>query len=275
MGYDATSGLWTPDASTTGTSTTPASSTPTADNLNGLLTQGSPYIDQAKSAGMDVANQRGLQNSSIASGASESAAIGAAEPIAANDASIDATKQEQATQIASTQDIAGANIQAAATQQAGQIAATQKLADQSQGTQLQVANMNVSSDQQDKAAAAAVSYANVYSSIVNSIDSNTTIPADARAAYLQNAQTLYNNGMSLVEQTYNVQLDWGQNGGTSAAAGTAPLSTDGSAPVSSSANYATPTDAASGVTDNTVAYTNAQGTQFNSAGQQIGSAGTG
>ena len=432
MGYDATSGQWTPD---------PNSST--ADKVTGLLDANGAYVQQAKAAGTDIANQRGLGNSSIAAGASQKAAYDAVVPIATADANIAASKDLskqgyvqqtglntqqdtaaanlQGSQIASTEKIAagqsdtqktitGMNIDASAQAQAKQIiadsakqaaqitsdqqlatlqaqtqtninamnidaaskqqliqvasqeliaarqnasqetmaanqnattlataslnAATQttlatmnidaaakqqaasilaqaqqlasqlssqkdlaqlsadtqtkinalnvsdadkqqllslatqeKLASMTQNTQLQVANMNVSSNQQDKAAAAAVSYANVYSNLLNSINSNKDIPADARAAYLDNAKTLYNNGMSLVEQTYNVQLDWGQ--GTAAA----PLPTY----TPTTANYAQPASSAGSSTpptanDNIVAYTDPGGNQFNSSGQQIGTA---
>ncbi|HEX2614723.1 MAG TPA: hypothetical protein VHL10_04470, partial [Nitrososphaera sp.] len=58
----------------------------TSENLAGLLAPGNRYIDMARQAGMDVSNDRGLLNSSIAAGNSERSAIQAAEPIAAADA---------------------------------------------------------------------------------------------------------------------------------------------------------------------------------------------
>lgn len=271
----STTGAATPNTTPTSTSTTPPStSSPTADRVTGMLSAGNPYIEQAKSAGMDVANSRGLLNSSIAAGASQKAAYDAAVPIATNDANIQSAATLQGGQIASTEKIAtannvtqtaiaGMNIDASAKQQAAAIlsqekisaasltnqadiaklqsdtqqsiaalnisdadkqqllslAAQQRLADTQQSTSLQVANMNVSSDQQDKAAAAALGYAQNYSSMVNAINNNTQIPADARAAYLQNAKTLYDNGMSLVEQTYNVSLSWGDQSTASGASG--------------------------------------------------------
>lgn len=176
MAYDATTGQWKPDPGST------------AENVGGMLSDSSPYVAQAKSAGMDVANQRGLQNSSIAAGASQKAAYDAVVPIAQNDA----------------------NIQAQKDLQGNQIAATQKISDQSTNTQLQVADLNVASNKQDKSAAAAQNYASIYAQMVNTINNNPSIPAESRDAYLANAKTLYDNGLSLVEQTYNVQLDWGQ-----------------------------------------------------------------
>lgn len=284
MGYNA-SGLWTPDnpdgsqtgsgpagggllnpnGSSPGASTgMPTSATPTGttgngksssviDNVNADLAGNSTYVQAAKSAGADYANQRGVTNSSIGAGAAEGAAINAVTPIATADASNTTQKdlsaqgyaqstQLQGQQIAGQTAIAQMNIDAAAKQQAAQIVAQLQisgdqiaaqrdianlqisdadkqqllsiaeqtnLANIQQQTQLTVANMNVASDQQDKAMAAATTYASIYQNMVNSINGNTQIPADARQAYLQNAKTLYDNGMGLVEQTYNVKLDWG------------------------------------------------------------------
>lgn len=54
--------------------------------LNTLLSTGSPYLDLARGAAAQQANSRGLLNSSMAAGAGEAAAIGAALPIATHDA---------------------------------------------------------------------------------------------------------------------------------------------------------------------------------------------
>lgn len=58
----------------------------TSQQLAGLLNPGNQYIDMARSAGLDTANDRGMLNGSIAAGASQRAAIQAAEPIAQADA---------------------------------------------------------------------------------------------------------------------------------------------------------------------------------------------
>ena len=57
-----------------------------ADNMNTLLDKSSPYLKQAESYAREAANKRGLINSSMAVGAAEQARIGAALPIAQQDA---------------------------------------------------------------------------------------------------------------------------------------------------------------------------------------------
>lgn len=51
------------------------------DNMNRLLSGDSPYIQNARLRGTEMAQNRGLRNSSIAAGASERAAIEGAQPI--------------------------------------------------------------------------------------------------------------------------------------------------------------------------------------------------
>jgi hypothetical protein len=65
-----------------------------ASQLNTDLASGSPYLDLAKSQSLQAASARGLQNSSIAAGAGEAAAIAAALPIAQQDASTALTTQQ-------------------------------------------------------------------------------------------------------------------------------------------------------------------------------------
>ena len=62
--------------------------------LNGLLDSNSRYIKLARAAGERQAQERGLLNSSLAAGSSEAAAIAAAAPLASQDASIIAQRNQ-------------------------------------------------------------------------------------------------------------------------------------------------------------------------------------
>lgn len=74
MPWDAT-GRWIPEDDSVAT------------RLTGLLASDSPYMQQARQAGMRTAGRRGLLNTSIAAGSAETAAIAAGAPIASQDAS--------------------------------------------------------------------------------------------------------------------------------------------------------------------------------------------
>ena len=73
-----------------------------ANQMNTLLSSGSPYLQLAANQSLQAASARGLQNSSIAAGAGQAAAIAAAEPIAAADAQTNVTTT-QANQAALNQ----------------------------------------------------------------------------------------------------------------------------------------------------------------------------
>jgi hypothetical protein len=68
--------------------------------LSALLSKDSPYLTQARTKAMQYANRRGLSNSSMAAGAGEAAAIGAALPIASADAGANLTAQRDNAGIA-------------------------------------------------------------------------------------------------------------------------------------------------------------------------------
>lgn len=57
-----------------------------SNQMNSLLSDSNPYIQNARQRGVEYANSRGLMNSSIAAGASQRAATEAALPIASADA---------------------------------------------------------------------------------------------------------------------------------------------------------------------------------------------
>lgn len=64
-----------------------------ANQLTGLLDKGGDYMKRAETKALQVQNQRGLLNSSMAVGAAQGAAIDAALPIAQQDAGTYATQQ--------------------------------------------------------------------------------------------------------------------------------------------------------------------------------------
>ena len=77
----------TPVAQYTASSYTPGSEALVENRLTGLLQQDNPYMQAARTSGLQTAQSRGLLNSSMAGEASQAAAIKAAMPIASQDAS--------------------------------------------------------------------------------------------------------------------------------------------------------------------------------------------
>jgi len=81
----------TPTTATLGTVNQPTDTV--AGQMDTLLSKDNPYIERARAKAAEVANSRGLLNSSMAAGAGEAAAIDAALPIASADANIYSTQR--------------------------------------------------------------------------------------------------------------------------------------------------------------------------------------
>ena len=87
--YDATQAAASADANAEDAQVTTRTVSPdelVENRINNLLDSNNPYIQRARTSGLQFANQRGLLNSSIAAQASEEAAIARAGEIAAQDA---------------------------------------------------------------------------------------------------------------------------------------------------------------------------------------------
>jgi hypothetical protein len=168
--------------------------TSVSQQLTKLTGSDSPYITQARASGMDTANRRGLLNSSIAAGTSEAAAIGAAAPIASQEASQAYGREQQQKGIASTEKIAQWNINSNDRQQAANFAA-----------------------------AAEATYSQSFSAIA----SNPNLPKEARESYLAQIGKVRDSNLALVEQLYHVDLDWGSSSGAGGAPTPTPVKTGG------------------------------------------------
>lgn len=214
----------------TSTATPAAADTPPAPGdasvsgqLTGLLDSNSPYMKQAKQAGLRVAGRRGLLNSSIAAGSSEAAAIAAAAPIASQDAAqIHARNQSQlegdinlrnATTLQTQQDAA-----ALARQQSGQehqinlqtlgdSAAMARLIEQG-GIERALQEMRESGALTQTQMNANVSLLSNYMSAFAELSKNPDLPASARDAYMREFLRVTQSGQALVNALAGVTVTW-------------------------------------------------------------------
>lgn len=166
-----------------------------ANKLTALTSSNSPYIAQAKAAGLQTANKRGLLNSSMAAGASEGAAISAALPIASQDASQTSQKN---------------------------------LAYQQGGYDKDRQTIVTASADRNAALSAALTANQTYNSAFTDIANNKDIPAVTRDAYIKHLQDTRGTGLDMIQQIYGINLDWGQGTTPSAGAyGVVPVDKDG------------------------------------------------
>ena len=162
-----------------------------------ITSQNSPLMQQAKTAGAQQANRRGLLNSTMAVGASQAEVVKAALPIAAQDAQQTAQKnlaQQDFTQRGqlSAQEF-GQNRQI----QAADIASKEK-----------VASMNVAAHDRQYAQAALAASDSAYAQQFNAIAQNHNIPADVRDQYLRGLAQMRDSSINMVQQMYGISLTW-------------------------------------------------------------------
>lgn len=227
-------GKWTPEDDSVTT------------KLNGLLASDSPYIAQARQAGVRDAGKRGLLNSSIAAGSAENAAIAAAAPIASQEASQTAQKNQatlegninydNSSRIQEQQDTSAltrqreqntANLGLQTTQDQ---AAMDRLREQNSGnlTLQQISDQNARTRGLDQISAndrqallsadvniatqrmaANSQIASNYLSALGQLTSNEKVPADARNAVIAEFQRVIQASQTYANTISNITLTWG------------------------------------------------------------------
>lgn len=203
--------------------------------LTGLLADNSKYMQTARAAGERTAHKRGLLNSSIAAGAAENAAIAAAAPIASQDASQTAQKNqavieggisldnqtklnaqqiEGQSQLQAMQDKAAleraklsesgasarqlAEFDARKEEQVRQIASSERQAAMQNETSLTQAQMSANAN-----------LSSMYLQAFSNLAANPEIPAATRNAYQAELQRVLREGQGLIGVVKSVPLDWG------------------------------------------------------------------
>ena len=203
--------------------------------LTGLLAKDNPLMQQARTTGLQIANRRGLLNSSIAVGAAQNQMIRAALPIASQEASQAAAKELTGMTTGSQERIAGRGtesqerIAALATGSQERIAAVgtesrERIAGQSVASQEFIATLGLAAHDRQFAISALTVLEQKYGQMWTEIVKNKDIPADARENYFQHIAALRDSDMALVEQLYNIDIDWASPVATAKKPG-APAST--------------------------------------------------
>lgn len=259
MPFDAT-GKWVPAVDPNAAPPAPTNSMGFAqieddsvtNKLTGLLATDSKYLTQARAAGTRTANRRGLMNSSIAAGSSEAAAIAAAAPIASQEASTIAARNqarlEGSIQYDNSSKLQGQQDEAAMTRQLSGQDAQKELArldselqlirqKESQGFELtrqerdNKASMerqmeSIASSDRQALLSAETSMRNTdvssnndmksaYLQAVSNLTANPKLKAADRNAYIAEFQRITNQAKPLETTLSSINLNWG--GGASAA----------------------------------------------------------
>lgn len=196
--------------------------TPTAfDLMTRYSSKDNPLMAQARGQAMQIANSRGLLNSSIATQAGEEAALGTVLPLASQDADNAAQKERLGMELSSRERIALAQIgsqerlaqldlTSRERMQANEISYQQGERALDRSLQEQLAQWNLSSTDRDGAMRSVISMEQLYNTQYANIMANTNLSAEDRAAQLTAAKNLRDVQLDLIQQLYGISLDWNQ-----------------------------------------------------------------
>lgn len=212
-----------------------------ADKVAELTSTDSKLNQMARTEGLKAANRRGLLNSSMAVDAAQDAVLRNVLPIASQDAAQDFARNQDAR--AFEYSMAGQNdaqafqrdqanldrelqiriqsnaLNAADAQQIRDIASREGMAaadrafqqamqNADRALQEKLASWNLASSDRNAAASFITNTQSLYESQIRAIMANTALDAKQRTEQLASAKALHDKQMSLVEQLYNVDLDW-------------------------------------------------------------------
>lgn len=210
--------------------------------LSKILSTGSPLITEARQGAVETAAARGLQNTTIAAGAGERAAIQSALPIAQQDAQTYSTagqSSQEANQLIATEGYRGGISSALANQQ-GQQASALSAQEADQKIKLEQIAQQLTGDRQDKetyvnlASGVQQEYQTKYLAIQQTPD--TVMNTDAKTLALDTLNRSTKSQMDMLDAVYRVNTTWSGGltpGGGTPAQGT-PTATSAPAAVSSS-----------------------------------------
>ncbi len=198
--------------------------------LDRVLDTGGPLLTRARTRAAQTANRRGLLNSAMAVQAGEAAVLDVALPIASQTAQqlhqsglsaeqIEATErlQErelgsrselQAADIGSRETIAREAITSEETRAAAELASRQAISEAGIASTEKIAASNITAYDLEKATAAIAQFDKSYQEAFQTISQNEKIPAAARDKLLRHLAAVRDSNFNLVEQLYNISLEW-------------------------------------------------------------------
>ena len=197
--------------------------TPTAyDLMTRYSAKDTPLMAQARGQALQIANSRGLMNSSIATQAGEEAALGTVLPLASQDADNAAQKERLGMELTSRERIALAQMGSQERLAQLDIASRERMQGNEIGYQTseraldrslqeQLAQWNLSSTDRDSAMKSVISMEQLYNQQYANIMANTSLSSEDRAAQLTAAKNLRDVQLDLIQQMYQISLDWGQS----------------------------------------------------------------
>lgn len=178
------------------------------NRLYGLMSMSNPLMKQAKTAGLQMANRRGLLNTSMGVGAAQDSMVRAAMPIAQQDAQQAFQKNLSRQDFLQGRNLQGEEIGAREYAQDREIdyQRTERLADRQ--LQERIASMNLASTDQRAAAGMITGLEGLYADNFRTIMSNPNMDEASRTAQLTSIQRLRDQYLDFVQQMFSIKLEW-------------------------------------------------------------------
>lgn len=201
--------------------------------MQGLLSSDSPYLQAARTRGLQFANQRGLLNTSIAAGASEKSAIESALPIAQQDAQylqtgalttqkgriqegLYHTQGDISKDIATHEGGIASNLSA---QEATQAQTLEGIAQEGENYRQQVelemkdtlATMEIGSKERQSYANSVTEMGDNFMVELNNIQRDPNITGGAKTNAIATLQTAYRQNVETLASIYGVTITWGED----------------------------------------------------------------
>lgn len=188
------------------------------NQLSNIMGKDSPLLQRAQSKALDVANGRGLLNSSMAAGAATAAVLDAATPLAQSNATaqqnvnsqnlsnqqqtatFNAGQQQNATQFNATQQNNASIVNASETNKV-----LSQMMDQQNKLQLADIEANYKTLMQSQASASTLYQQSVKN--ISEILMNPDLTADAKTAAVKNQNQLLSSGMKIIGAMGGLDLD--------------------------------------------------------------------
>lgn len=174
----------------------PEDDSPTA-KLAEITASSTPLMKQARTQGLQSANRRGLLNSTMAVGAAQDSAYRAAVPLAQQSADQTFQKNLSLQSFGQQGELQGRELASLETRQGRDLA-----------SQENIAAMNVAAHDRQYAQSALAAADQTYGNMFAQIAANERIPAAQRTQYLTMMQKMRDSQINLVQQLYDIQLDW-------------------------------------------------------------------
>lgn len=180
--------------------------------VTGLMSQQSPMMQQARTQGTQASNRRGLLNTSMGGQASQMAAMSAAVPIASQEAQQAQQSNMQGRDLQSQEQMQARDLQSREKLELRGLNVQKEVARANRTSQERIAKMNVAAHEREKAASLAAAFENTYGQMAATIMNNADLPAETRQQYIHHAGKVRDSNLRLVEQMYNINLNWSTPG---------------------------------------------------------------